>query len=96
MLNEQHSLTDDQFNEIARLSEGFSGADIKNLCSEAALGPIRSIDFKNIENIQASEVRPLEKLDFENALKRVRPSVSQNDLVRYLRWDNTYGSGNSM
>ncbi|XP_066152524.1 fidgetin-like protein 1 isoform X2 [Euwallacea fornicatus] len=91
--SEKHSLIEQQFNEIANLAEGYSGADIKNLCSEAALEPIRSIDFKNIENIQASEVRSLKMTDFKKALKRVRPSVAQSDLIQYLKWDETYGSG---
>ncbi|XP_066246828.1 fidgetin-like protein 1 isoform X2 [Euwallacea similis] len=91
--SEKHSLIEEQFNEIANLTEGYSGADIKNLCSEAALEPIRSIDFRNIENIQASEVRSVKMTDFKKALKRVRPSVAQSDLVQYLKWDETYGSG---
>lgn len=93
MSTERHSLTENDFNEISRLSEGYSGADIKNLCSDAALEPIRSINFSQIENIQASQVRSLAMEDFGKALKRVRPSVSQADLVQYISWDETYGSG---
>lgn len=37
-------------------SLGYSGADMKNLCSEAALGPIRSLPFQEIENISEDEV----------------------------------------
>lgn len=35
---------------------GFSGADMANLCREAALGPIRSIPFEQMETICASQV----------------------------------------
>ncbi|CAG9769309.1 unnamed protein product [Ceutorhynchus assimilis] len=93
IFNEVHSLTDGDFSSIAKSSDGYSGADIKNLCSEAALGPIRSINFDDIENIQAADVRKLAMTDFETSLKRVRPSVSQADLVNYIKWNDTYGSG---
>lgn len=49
-------LTEENFKEISRLSDGYSGADVKNLCSEASLGPIRSIDISQIQSIQAGEV----------------------------------------
>ena len=35
---------------------GYSGSDVANLCREAALGPIRSMAFDDIENIQADQV----------------------------------------
>lgn len=59
MGNEKNNLTDENMNEIAVLSDGYSGADMKTLCSEASLGPIRSIDINLIKNIQADEVNIL-------------------------------------
>jgi SpoVK/Ycf46/Vps4 family AAA+-type ATPase len=86
-------LSGENFAEIAQLSDGYSGADIRNLCSEASLGPIRSIDMSMIEKIQADEVRPLVMDDFRKAFTRVRSSVSPKDLEQYTVWDKTYGSG---
>jgi len=34
----------------------YSGADMANLCREAALGPIKSLASADIENITADEV----------------------------------------
>lgn len=56
MGTEKNSLSENNMNEIAELTDGFSGADMKSLCSEASLGPIRSIDISLIANIHADEV----------------------------------------
>lgn len=56
MSDEKHSLTNENVNEVANLTDGYSGADMKNLCSEASMGPIRSLDITMIQNIQATEV----------------------------------------
>ncbi len=63
-----------------------------NLCREAALGPIRSMSFGDIENISADQVRPITFQDFDDALKQVRASVSEKDLDLYLDWNKQYGS----
>ncbi|EEZ97654.2 fidgetin-like protein 1 [Tribolium castaneum] len=91
--NERHDLDSDDLAKVAQLSEGYSGADIRSLCSEASLGPIRSIDMSMIAKIQAHEVRPLTMDDFHKAFTRVRSSVSPKDLEQYVIWDKTYGSG---
>lgn len=57
MSSERNELTDADMNDIADLSTGYSGADMKNLCAEASLGPIRSIDINMIQNIQPDQVR---------------------------------------
>ncbi|XP_013197630.1 fidgetin-like protein 1 [Amyelois transitella] len=91
--NENNNLSPDEVTEIARLTEGYSGADMKSLCSEAAMGPIRALPMSQIVTIDRGEVRPVCVEDFLNALQRVRPSVSQDDLGQYVKWNNTYGQG---
>ncbi|XP_052759020.1 fidgetin-like protein 1 isoform X2 [Galleria mellonella] len=91
--NENNDLTPQHVSEIARLTDGYSGADMKSLCSEAAMGPIRSVPLSQIISIDREKVRPVNVKDFINALQRVRPSVSQDDLGQYVKWNNTYGQG---
>ena len=38
---------------------GYSGADMTELCREAALGPIRSIHVDDIQRISADQVRSM-------------------------------------
>lgn len=54
--SENHILSDEDLEKIGTLSEGYSGADMKSLCQEASLGPIRSMSFDMINNIQADQV----------------------------------------
>lgn len=95
MKNEKHVLSDENVVRIAELSDGYSGADIKSLCCEAALGPIRGMDFSRIETISAADVRPISMEDFENAFQRVKSSVAEKDLEQLITWKKTYGSNNS-
>ncbi|XP_033217586.1 fidgetin-like protein 1 isoform X2 [Belonocnema kinseyi] len=91
---EKHELLKEDINEIAMLADGYSGADMSNLCKEASMGPIRSVPISQMENISEEDIRKITAQDFKQALTFVRPSVSQADLNVYIDWDKTYGSGN--
>ncbi|KAL5018966.1 hypothetical protein ScPMuIL_004688 [Solemya velum] len=78
LLSEQSfQLTDEEIDAICQRSSGYSGADMANLCREAALGPIRSLSMDDIESITAEQVRPIIYTDFDAAFSQVRASVSQ-------------------
>uniref|UniRef100_T1JG46 Fidgetin-like protein 1 n=1 Tax=Strigamia maritima TaxID=126957 RepID=T1JG46_STRMM len=87
-----HSINDEQALDISVKTEGYSGADMANLCRAAALGPIRSIDFSMIQKIQPNEVRPINYEDFVDALRRVKTSVSDQNMKEYVEWNYKYGS----
>ena len=59
--------------ELAKETEHYSGADIKALCREAAMAAIR-------EDIHSKEVT---KRHFELALKKVKPSLSEEMIKKY-------------
>ena len=88
-----HTITESQFHEIANQTDGFSGADMKVLCQEAVMGPVRSISFSQMQNMSVDSVRPVTYTDFLDALKCVKASVSQDDLQQYVDWTSKYGSG---
>ncbi|CAG6017863.1 unnamed protein product [Menidia menidia] len=93
MAREKNQLKEPELDSVVTASEGFSGADMTQLCREAALGPIRSIHLADIASITADQVRPIAYCDFQEALRTVRPSVSARDLELYEQWNQTFGCG---
>ncbi|XP_053851629.1 fidgetin-like protein 1 [Vidua macroura] len=93
MAKEHCSLNEEEIKLIVQKSDGFSGADMTQLCREASLGPIRSLQSMDIATITPEQVRPISFLDFESALRTVRPSVSPKDLELYETWNQTFGCG---
>jgi len=67
-------LKDVDIKELARRTEGFSGADIEALCREAGMNALR-------ENIKAKEVR---RKHFDEALKKITPSLTK-DIEDYYK-----------
>ncbi|MCS7123142.1 MAG: CDC48 family AAA ATPase [Candidatus Aenigmarchaeota archaeon] len=63
--------------EIAEKTENYSGADLEALVKEAALNALR-------EDMNAKEVR---KIHFEEALKKVLPSLSKEMIEYYKRFE---------
>ncbi|MCS7386935.1 MAG: CDC48 family AAA ATPase [archaeon GB-1867-005] len=74
-------LADDvDLEEVARVTEGYSGSDLEAICREAAMAALR-------EDINAQLVA---KRHFETALKRVRPSITEDMIQYYKRWTERY------
>jgi len=71
---------DVSLSKLAEQTPGFVGADIEALCREAALLALR-------ENIDAREVG---KKHFDEALKKVNPSVDKETLDRYEEIEKAY------
>jgi SpoVK/Ycf46/Vps4 family AAA+-type ATPase len=55
--NEKHSLTAQDFENIASKCAGYSGSDINAVCTEAALNPVRSV--KDIATVDTDSVRAI-------------------------------------
>jgi SpoVK/Ycf46/Vps4 family AAA+-type ATPase len=50
-------MSDEDVDQLVKLTKGYSGADLKSLCAEAAMIPLRSI--VDIENVDIDNIRPL-------------------------------------
>jgi SpoVK/Ycf46/Vps4 family AAA+-type ATPase len=89
--------------EIVKETEGYSGADIANLCREAAYMPMRRklkkegglgnklADGKWKEEFEKEVNVPLNMNDFKEALKTTKPSVGKGDLKHYEEWMVEHG-----
>jgi fidgetin-like protein 1 len=86
----QINLDETQIDELVSLTKGYSGADLKALSAEASMIPLRSIE--DIENVDISNIRPLTLDDFKEALNNVKATVNQNDLKKFLEFNDQYGS----
>jgi transitional endoplasmic reticulum ATPase len=75
-------LADDvDLEKLAEKTEGYTGADIEAVCREAAMLALR-------ENINAEKV---EMRHFEEALNKIKPSISKEDMKIYERLAKEYG-----
>ena len=85
-----HAVAEKEMDQIVRKSDGYSGADLKILCREAALGPLREQGEK-LQNVQSDEVRAVKLRDFATAFRCVKPTVSDKDIEQHAEFNEAYG-----
>jgi fidgetin-like protein 1 len=86
-----NSLTGEEIEQVVTRTEGFSGADVRALCTEAAMGPIRDMGT-DIQSVRVAEVPPIRFQHFLDALASTRPSVSDKDLGTLQQWNQDFGT----
>ena len=72
--------------ELARLSEGFSGSDIRDVCQSAQLKLIGEFFESGKAMDKEAKPRALTMADFRQILEQRKPSVSLDMLSNYNRW----------
>lgn len=91
---------------LARATEGYSGADLSNVCRDAAMMSMRRVlDDARRRGLPMSEIQkivqeqkrsslqaPVSHSDFLDAIKKVSASVGTRDLARYRQWMDEYGA----
>ncbi|CAL9193551.1 unnamed protein product [Musa hybrid cultivar] len=87
-------LSEEDIIAICKLTEGYSGSDMKNLVKDASMGPLREALRQGIEitKLRKEDMRAVTRQDFEYAMQEVRPSVSLNELSTYEEWNRQFGS----
>lgn len=82
---------------IAQRLDGYSGADITNVCRDACMMVMRrriqGLTPEQIRSLSGEELdMPVTGEDFEEAIKKINKSVSPEDLKKYEKWMAEYGS----
>lgn len=88
---------DVDLSDIAMRLDGYSGADVTNVCRDASMMSMR----KKIFGLKPDQIKQLPKeeldlpvtvQDFDEALLKNNKSVSKEDLDKYDKWMNEFGS----
>ncbi|XP_016286867.2 katanin p60 ATPase-containing subunit A-like 2 isoform X2 [Monodelphis domestica] len=86
-----------EYGLLGQETEGYSGSDIKLVCKEAAMRPVRKI-FNALENLQsdnstlhAIRLDTVTTADFLDVMTHTKPSV-KNLIEKYSAWQSNYES----
>ena len=88
--------SDVNWEKLVKRTDGYSGADIANVCRDAAMMPMRKriaegkIDIDKIGELDDVDMT-INMSDFIAALKNVSKSVSQENLDSYKEWMDEFG-----
>ncbi len=81
---------DVDLDEFARLSEGFSGSDIRDVCQSAHLKVIGELFESGLASDKHAQPRPMSMDDFRMILEERKPSVSLDMVASYNRWFDAF------
>jgi len=79
-----------RLHELARLSEGFSGSDIKDCCQSAYLRVIGEFFESGRADDRQAKPRPVAMSDFRQILEDRKPSVSLDMVASYTKWFDAF------
>jgi SpoVK/Ycf46/Vps4 family AAA+-type ATPase len=84
-------ITEDvDLHELARLSEGFSGSDIRDVCQSAQLSLIGEFFESGKAQDREAKPRALNMVDFRQIFDTRKPSVSLDMLTHYGKWFDAF------
>ena len=85
------TLADDvNLEALARLSEGYSGSDIKDICQSAQLRVVRELFSSGKALDKETQPRPIALADFKEVMRSRRPSVSPEMRRAYTQWSDSF------
>lgn len=91
LAHQNNNISEEELEELVKITEGFSGSDITALTKDAAMNPLRELGEKLLF-MPKEDIRGLELNDFMVSLKYIRPSVSSEGLSKFDDWASKYGS----
>ena len=100
MLKEEAVEEDIDWDYVVEKTKFFSGDDMKNLCRDASMAPLRrmmtegpGLDLDDLKD-KEDEFKnlPISDRDFKEALQRVKASNNTEKLAKYREWMELFGS----
>ena len=90
------------YDTLVKLTKGYSGADICNVCREASFMPMRREllankgrrveDLVNNQEFRTKIRAPISMADLEKAISNISTSISAKDLEVYDKWTKEFSS----
>eukprot|EP00501_MAST-03F_sp_TOSAG23-6_P000248 GSMAST32.ASY1.ANO1.254.1 assembled CDS len=96
--------SDVDISKLAELTDGYSCADISNVCRDASMMSIREgVSGKDMAEFMMQQTGMfyvfsnsnfffIKIFDFEETLRRVKPSVGNSDMEKFSKWESEYGA----
>jgi len=75
---------------LAKLSDGYSGSDIKDICQSVQLRVVRELFQSGKALDKETTTRPITISDFKETLRTRRPSVSNEMVSAYTQWSEKF------
>jgi len=98
-INMKNISTDEsvKLEELAERSDGYSGADITNVCRDASFmamrARIKGLTPDQIKKLNQEEINlPVTKKDFDESFSKISSSVSKEDIKKHENWLKEFGS----
>ncbi len=87
------TLADDvSLDTLSKLSDGYSGSDIKDICQGVQLRVVREL-FKSGNALdKETTTRPITVADFKEIMRTRKPSVSPQMVRAYTDWSNNFSA----
>ncbi|RLG08641.1 MAG: AAA family ATPase [Thaumarchaeota archaeon] len=79
-----------EFGELARITNGYSGADIYNICMEVQMKVVS--EFFEEGNGDEGKPRKIRMEDFMEVIRKRKPSVDLESMEKMLKWASKYGT----
>jgi SpoVK/Ycf46/Vps4 family AAA+-type ATPase len=75
---------------LAKLSDGYSGSDIKDICQSVQLRVVRELFQSGKALDKETTTRPITVSDFKETMRTRRPSVSNEMVNAYTQWSDRF------
>ncbi|RLI09705.1 AAA family ATPase [Candidatus Bathyarchaeota archaeon] len=83
---------DVDFEELAHMTKGYTGSDIRDICMDAYYSTVRELFESGRALKPGTRPRPVSRKDFIIAIRSRRPSIKSNLIRLYYEWYEEFGA----